>query len=607
MDDADKALDMAQARMEAGDDVEARRWAEKSARLRPSGNPAAAVLLAWLDRFGHGSVVDRQVRAVLAAPDLYAVLSQPRFVRPDPGAAHKEYLRLSRMLHPDKSGARRTEEACKRVTEAFTTLKDEGSRSKYDARLQREQGQNVGGQPGGRSNATGSLRQAVEAIPTVAEMLHVAEKLGLRSNARQREKLAAQVLEELRRLSVLNRREGDDTEGRVWAFERLASLKHAAKAVVANLRQQCLVACAAGSSADLGTLRDLMNEATDRSLDPAIVLRLEERIKTVRAAETPAQREKRMEAEADGRRAAEAAEVARSATWEAKRAVFDAERRAVEAKRRAELAEARRVAAETAASQDAAATAAGQESARKSGTAATHAPPPKRQKKTGRHFASAAGPSAAAAPPSAAPAPVPVPAAAPSTTTSTPAAAPVPLSAHARHSSAAARAFTADVNLPELIRCGPPSSPRPGAFRTSLPGRHRPHPRLPHPSLPYPKLPYLIRVAQPSYLKPVRWPLPEALTTAQLSCAACSRGLLEPGPGVLSCSWWGMELQPAATLTPAGEIRLPAGVGDGRSYTPTSLLQFLAKHNRLYNFNKGNGWAAVRFRGETLKQLRDAL
>lgn len=35
-------------------------------------------------------------------------------------------------------------------------------------------------------------------------------------------------------------------------------------------------------------------------------------------------------------------------------------------------------------------------------------------------------------------------------------------------------------------------------------------------------------------------------------------GLLRPGVGVLTCSWWGVRLEPAATLTPQARGRIAA-------------------------------------------------
>ena len=65
------------------------------------------------------------------------------------------------------------------------------------------------------------------------------------------------------------------------------------------------------------------------------------------------------------------------------------------------------------------------------------------------------------------------------------------------------------------------------------------------------------------------------------------------------------ELPPSADLLPDGTIQLPHGVGEpGVAYTPSSLLAFLAKHNRLFGFTKGNGWQAVSYNGKRLQELR---
>ena len=82
-------------------------------------------------------------------------------------------------------------------------------------------------------------------------------------------------------------------------------------------------------------------------------------------------------------------------------------------------------------------------------------------------------------------------------------------------------------------------------------------------------------------------------------------GVLTPGRGVLKVTWWGVELPPSADLLPDGTIQLPDGVGEpGVAYTPSSLLAFLAKHNRLFGFTKGNGWQAVSYNGKRLQELR---
>ena len=214
-DDAQQALDLAYKKQEEGDDEEAFRWAQNSLRLRPEGN-MAKVLVQWLERFGKGSEVDTAVRRVLRAPDFYAVLGLKRFTQPD-AETHKGFLRLSRMLHPDKSGARRTEEACKRVNEAYTTLKDAQKRAKYDARLlqqrrtveeqQRRSGvpaENAG-QPAAAASSGGGcgtarydvreqLRRAISTVPTVGELRWILDQLGAGSNSRVRDKLIGQIL-----------------------------------------------------------------------------------------------------------------------------------------------------------------------------------------------------------------------------------------------------------------------------------------------------------------------------------------------------------------------------------------------------------------------------
>ena len=82
-------------------------------------------------------------------------------------------------------------------------------------------------------------------------------------------------------------------------------------------------------------------------------------------------------------------------------------------------------------------------------------------------------------------------------------------------------------------------------------------------------------------------------------------GVLVPGAGVLKVMWWGVELPPSADLLPDGTIKLPAGVGEpGATYTPSALLNFLARHNRLFGFTKGNGWQAVTYQGRRLAEWR---
>ena len=82
-------------------------------------------------------------------------------------------------------------------------------------------------------------------------------------------------------------------------------------------------------------------------------------------------------------------------------------------------------------------------------------------------------------------------------------------------------------------------------------------------------------------------------------------GTLSAGAGVLKVMWWGVELPPSAGLRADGAITLPDGVGEqGATYTPTALLTFLARHNRLFGFTKGNGMQAVTYQGKRLAEWR---
>ena len=72
------------------------------------------------------------------------------------------------------------------------------------------------------------------------------------------------------------------------------------------------------------------------------------------------------------------------------------------------------------------------------------------------------------------------------------------------------------------------------------------------------------------------------------------RGVIQPAPKCLFVEMWGVDLPPAANLTANAEITLPRGFGDpGATYSPTGLLQFLARLNKLKNFTKANGWLHV--------------
>ena len=55
-----------------------------------------------------------------------------------------------------------------------------------------------------------------------------------------------------------------------------------------------------------------------------------------------------------------------------------------------------------------------------------------------------------------------------------------------------------------------------------------------------------------------------------------------------------------------GNITLPDGVGPhGANFTPTGLLNFLARRNKLQDWQKGNGWEGVFFEGRKLSEIRE--
>ena len=239
------ALSMAQQRRDAGDDAAALGLVQQSLRLQPEGNPAASVLLAWLQKFGVGSPADTAVkRVLLAGKDYYAVLGAPRFTYP----SRAEYLRLSLLIHPDKSGARRTEEAFQRVTEAYNALLDDTQRAKHDAALRRAS--NRPGAPprppppASKQSPLEELRAAVGTL-SVPELVMSLELLGVRVNTRTRTKLCAHLFDELLRLDRLHRASAADAAtGPRWSLERLGSLRSQVREARRVLEAEVTAACA---------------------------------------------------------------------------------------------------------------------------------------------------------------------------------------------------------------------------------------------------------------------------------------------------------------------------------------------------------------------------
>ena len=78
--------------------------------------------------------MDATTRRVMGAVDLYAVL-QLGHDDVTPEAVKKAYHRTSKVVHPDKNKSRLSDDAFKRVGEAFSTLSDPKRKQVYDLGL----------------------------------------------------------------------------------------------------------------------------------------------------------------------------------------------------------------------------------------------------------------------------------------------------------------------------------------------------------------------------------------------------------------------------------------------------------------------------------------
>jgi curved DNA-binding protein CbpA len=83
---------------------------------------------------GSHSQMAQNARRIVEAKDLYDVLQLGHDVTPED--IKKAYHRTSKMVHPDKNKARQSDEAFKRVGEAFRTLSDPGQKQVYDLGLE---------------------------------------------------------------------------------------------------------------------------------------------------------------------------------------------------------------------------------------------------------------------------------------------------------------------------------------------------------------------------------------------------------------------------------------------------------------------------------------
>ena len=127
---AEEALKQARERHIEGDDAGALKLAEKSLQM---GSDNAQRLVDHILRFGWHSEMAQTARRIVEAKDLYAVLQLGHDVTPE--AVKKAYHRTSKLVHPDRNKARLSDEAFKRVGEAFHTLNDPGQKQVYDLGL----------------------------------------------------------------------------------------------------------------------------------------------------------------------------------------------------------------------------------------------------------------------------------------------------------------------------------------------------------------------------------------------------------------------------------------------------------------------------------------
>ena len=118
-EDAAEALKLARKKQAAGDDAGAMKMAQKSLRIYASDE--AQKLVDHIRKFGDDSEMAATARRIIEAADLYAVLQLAHDATPDD--VKKAYHRTSKIVHPDKNRSRLSDEAFKRVGEAFNTLK----------------------------------------------------------------------------------------------------------------------------------------------------------------------------------------------------------------------------------------------------------------------------------------------------------------------------------------------------------------------------------------------------------------------------------------------------------------------------------------------------
>ena len=127
-EDAAEALKLARKKQAAGDDVGAMKMAQKSLRICASDE--AQKLVDHIHKFGDDSEMAVIARRIMEAADLYGVLQLAYDATT--GDIKKAYHRTCKIVHPDKNRSRLSEDAFKRVSEAFKTLSDPRQKQVYD-------------------------------------------------------------------------------------------------------------------------------------------------------------------------------------------------------------------------------------------------------------------------------------------------------------------------------------------------------------------------------------------------------------------------------------------------------------------------------------------
>ena len=160
---ATEALAVARRRLDQDDAEGARRFVEKALRLDPRHSEAGE-FSAWLGKFGPGTKYDDAALAVLTATSHYAIFDLPKYQPVDATQLHKSFLKMSRLLHPDKSEAARAKEAFQLMNAAQQTLTDDVQKAKYDQKLRTGQIRQ-GGPPKRATTAASPAARAPAASP----------------------------------------------------------------------------------------------------------------------------------------------------------------------------------------------------------------------------------------------------------------------------------------------------------------------------------------------------------------------------------------------------------------------------------------------------------